>query len=64
MYSSLTIIQGHHVRQGAVVRHAQICIQRGNILKESIKPTVCVHECSAQSGLKGAAVSLTFVLAG
>lgn len=60
----LTIIQGHHIRQGAVIRHAQVCTQKGNILKVSIKPTVCVHECSAQFGLKRAAVSLTFVLAG
>lgn len=28
---SLTIIQGHHIRQGAVIRHAQICIEKRNI---------------------------------
>lgn len=33
MCASLTIIQGHHIRQGAVIRHAQICIQKGDILK-------------------------------
>lgn len=33
MFSLLTIIQGHHIWQGTVIRHAQICVQRGNILK-------------------------------
>lgn len=36
----LTIIQGHHIRQGTVIRQAQICKQKGNIFWAFIKLTV------------------------
>lgn len=32
MFSLLTIIQGHYIRQGTVIRHAHICRQTGKIL--------------------------------
>lgn len=51
----LTIIQGHHIRQGAVIRHAHACAHKTSIISH-------VHECSVQSGLWGAAASLTSVL--
>lgn len=44
--NALTIIQGHHIWQGTVIRHAQICVQRGNVVKIFIKPTQYTQESS------------------
>lgn len=62
MYSPLTIIQGHHIRQGAVIRHAQICRQKGHVLKMYIKPTECSGVRCAVCPQEGSSV-LTFVFA-
>lgn len=54
----LTVIQRHHVGQGAVVRHAQICKDRG------VQFTQRTTERCTRRGLKGAAASLTVAAAG
>jgi len=55
MYSSLTIIQSHHIRQGT----AHICVQKGNILNVSVKAAGCVPGVLPEEG--GSGTHLCFV---